>query len=134
MAVEKNFGVTRNFCLPVITWNQKYLSKQVVPITYTLEKLFFAVFNFEASSNVSFQSEWKTCSVLWFVRVFFEEKIKQILFVRSKFIFLCEDSLMWQSVKISGKRQFKMLVVFSHTFVADTKIFSRYNIVVPLKI
>ena len=47
MAVEKNLRVTIDFyqkdCLPVVTWNKNNLSKQIVPITYTLEKRFFAV-------------------------------------------------------------------------------------------
>ena len=30
-------------CLSVVTWNKNNLSQQVVPITYTLEKRFFAV-------------------------------------------------------------------------------------------
>ena len=45
IAVEKDLRVLRNsykkLCLPVITWNEKYLSKQVAPITYALEKMFF---------------------------------------------------------------------------------------------
>ena len=45
MAVEKNLRVTINFykkhCLPVVTWNKNNVSKQVVPITYTLEKLLY---------------------------------------------------------------------------------------------
>ena len=45
MVAEKNLRVIINFyeklCLPVITWKKRYLSKQVVPITYTLEKIFF---------------------------------------------------------------------------------------------
>ena len=48
MVVKKNLRITINIlCLPVDTWNKKKLSKQVVPITYTLEKMFFAVADFE---------------------------------------------------------------------------------------
>ena len=47
MAIEKNLRVATNFykkhCLPVVTWNKNNLSKQIVPITYQLEKRFFAV-------------------------------------------------------------------------------------------
>ena len=47
MTVEKNLSVTINFykkhCLLVVTWNKNNLSKQVVPITYTMEKRFFTV-------------------------------------------------------------------------------------------
>ena len=46
MTVEMNLKMTINFykrqCFPVITWNKKHLLKQVVPMTYTLEKRFFA--------------------------------------------------------------------------------------------
>ena len=42
MAVKRNLRVTITFCkklhIPVITWNKEYLSKQVLSITYTLEK------------------------------------------------------------------------------------------------
>ena len=45
MAVAKNLGVTMDFYekryLPVITWNKKHFSKQVVPITCSLGKMFF---------------------------------------------------------------------------------------------
>ena len=47
MTVKENLRVTVNFyrkhCLPVAIWNKNNLWKQVVPITYTLEKRFFAV-------------------------------------------------------------------------------------------
>ena len=47
MAVVKRFVATINFykklCLPVITWNRKHLSKQVLPITCNMEKMVFAV-------------------------------------------------------------------------------------------
>ena len=45
--VGKNTRITINFykkhCLPVVTWNRNNLSKQVVTITYPLEKRFFTV-------------------------------------------------------------------------------------------
>ena len=73
MALEKNIRVTIKFykkhCLPVITWNKNNLLKQVVPITYTLEKMFFAsCYTFEDLGGVSFQTEvwYKTC-ILWSV-------------------------------------------------------------------
>ena len=37
----------KNNNMTVITWNKKHPSKQVAPITYTLEKKFFAVAAFE---------------------------------------------------------------------------------------
>ena len=44
-------------CFPVIIWNKNHLSKEVVTITYTLEKKFFAVATFEGSRVVPFQTE-----------------------------------------------------------------------------
>ena len=42
---RKNLRVNfyEKLCLPVSASNKKHLSKQVVPIAYTLEKTFFAV-------------------------------------------------------------------------------------------
>ena len=40
-------------CLPVITWNKKHLSKQIVKITYAL----FAVVNFEGLGVISCQRD-----------------------------------------------------------------------------
>ena len=51
MALKENLRVMINFCkklcLPVITWNKKHLSKEIVPITNTLDKTFFIVATFE---------------------------------------------------------------------------------------
>ena len=50
MTVEKNLtviNVYEKLCLPVITWNKKHLSKQVLPIRYALEKTIFAVATLE---------------------------------------------------------------------------------------
>ena len=44
-------------CLPVTTWNTKHLSKQVVKITYTMEKTFSAVDTFKGLGAISFQTE-----------------------------------------------------------------------------
>ena len=44
MEVKKSLRVTKNFnekCRALITWSKKHSSKQVVPITYTLEKKSF---------------------------------------------------------------------------------------------
>ena len=50
MTVGKAIKVTINFykkqSVLVITWNKKYLSKQVMSITYTLEKTFLAAATF----------------------------------------------------------------------------------------
>ena len=60
--------------------------------------------------------------------------MKQILVLRGKFSFLFVD--IWFYVTkyqlIMQNRSFKMLVVFSSIFVADTKITFVYNFVVPL--
>ena len=69
MAVGKNLRVTINFYrkqnLPVITQNNKHLSKQVVAITYTLEKrsLTAAILLKVCESFLSRQSKY-TCSIL----------------------------------------------------------------------
>ena len=42
------------WCLPVITWNKKHSSKQVLPKTYTMDKKSFAAATFEG---------------LWFVHI-----------------------------------------------------------------
>ena len=40
-----------------MTLNKKHLSKQVVPITYTLEKNVFAAATFKSMQVISFQAE-----------------------------------------------------------------------------
>ena len=49
--LKKNLWAKTNFyqkqCLPVMTWNEKHLSKQVAPITDSLEKSFFEFPTFE---------------------------------------------------------------------------------------
>ena len=62
MAVEETSEYSINFykkCLPVIIWNEKHLSKQFASITYTLEKMFFAVATFEGLRVVK-----KTCIIV----------------------------------------------------------------------
>ena len=53
MATEENLRVTqkdfKKQYLPVIIWNKKYLSNQVVPITCKLRKMFLAVATFGGS-------------------------------------------------------------------------------------
>ena len=65
--------VTINFnkklCLAVITQNKKHLSKQVVPVTCTLEKKFFCSCYFRGFLSNFISGRVKKCSVLWFVRV-----------------------------------------------------------------
>ena len=59
MAVEKKQGNNKLLLkiMPLIKWNKKHSSKQVVPITYTLEKSFFATATFEGLYIVTFQTE-----------------------------------------------------------------------------
>ena len=44
---------------PVIKWNQKHSSKQVVSIKCTLHEKFFLAANFEGLGDVSFETEKK---------------------------------------------------------------------------
>ena len=56
MAIEKNVRVTINF------------SKEVVPITCTLEKRFFAVaVLLKVGESFLFRQSKKTCDILWSV-------------------------------------------------------------------
>ena len=43
--------------LPVIRWNEKHLLKQVITITYILEKIFFVFATFQGLGIVSLQTE-----------------------------------------------------------------------------
>ena len=63
-----------------------------------------------------------------------EETTKQMQFMRSKFDFLHED-IQFDMPKCDFRlklQQFETMVVFSPIFVADAKIISRHNFVVPL--
>ena len=33
-------NLNKKYCLPITTWNKKHSSKQAVPITHTLRKVF----------------------------------------------------------------------------------------------
>ena len=57
--------------ISVIKWNKKHLSKQVIKINYTLDKMNFAVATFEGLGVASFQTEYMT--LRWTYR---EEKTK----------------------------------------------------------
>ena len=50
--------------LPIITWNQKYSSKQAVQITYTVEKKIFAAATLKGLWDVCFQTE-KKLGIIW---------------------------------------------------------------------
>ena len=77
---------------PVIKWNQKHSSKQVVSIKCTLHEKFFVAANFEGLWDVSSETEKKSLQwTLSFLCISREQTIKQILFMESKFNFLYAD-------------------------------------------
>ena len=53
--------------LPVVKWNKKHPSKQVVPITCTFEEMFSAIATFEGLWVVFLRQIKNTCTVLWSV-------------------------------------------------------------------
>ena len=71
MVVEKKLEVTINFykkeCPPVIKRNKKHLLRQVLSVTYTLEKRFFAFVTLEICESFLFRQRKRTCSVHWSV-------------------------------------------------------------------
>ena len=77
--------------LPVITWNKKHLSKQVVPITNTLEKRVFATTSCKGLWIVSFQTKLETA---WYTLVC--SSVFEILDIkrRNKYC-LCEGNLVF---------------------------------------
>ena len=48
-----------------MTWNKKYSSKQVLPATHALEKTSFVAATFESLWIDPFQTDQKTCYILW---------------------------------------------------------------------
>ena len=115
MTVEKNLRVVINFYkkhfLPVFTWNKNNLSRQVVPLTYTLKERFFAVSILFKVCDESFLSRHnkKYCDMLWtlicltLLLTCREDNSKQMLIMTSKFIFLFFDSLIYQKVNLLRK-------------------------------
>ena len=71
MTFGKALRVTKNFykkqCLPVITQNEKHLSKQFILITCTLEKWFVAPATLEGFESFLFKDRTYKCSLLWTV-------------------------------------------------------------------
>ena len=69
MVVTPNFWVMislyKKKCLPVITWNRKHSSIQVVSMIYTLGKNFFATAAFKVSETFVFRQNKKVSSILW---------------------------------------------------------------------
>ena len=95
---SKNLRATINFyqkwCLSVIAWNKKHLSKQVLPVTNTLEKKFFTSATFESLWLLSSQWEkMKKISIFRFVWVSFtflktNEKLSKFDVLKVSFTFL----------------------------------------------
>ena len=74
MAVSEMMWVMINLykkCLPVITWNKRHSSQQVVSMIYKLGEDFFGAAPFKGLSDVSPQTCNKLYSILWSRRVFF---------------------------------------------------------------
>ena len=67
MAVERNLRFIINFYkkhnLLIITWNEKYSSKQVAPISYTLEKNFLTAAIFGRFVGLFFKQRVKKFAV-----------------------------------------------------------------------
>ena len=112
---------------------EKHSSKQVVPITYKLEKRVSPAGTFKSLWVVSFQTKQKnvlnTLVCLSLFCISRGKKTKAILLVRGKLGFLYVLYLISQTVK---KQQFKMLVAFSPIFVVDTKKNFFFNFITPL--
>ena len=64
MDITENPDLFKPKGLPVVTENKKLSSKEVVPITYTLEKSFVAAATFEGLWVISFHREYKKCNIL----------------------------------------------------------------------
>ena len=67
MTVERNLRFVINFYkkhnLLIITWNEKYSSKQVAPISYTLEEVFLTAAIFERFVGRFFKQRVKKFAV-----------------------------------------------------------------------
>ena len=82
------------------------------------------------------QSEKKTSGSLWSVRVFFtfleKRRLNKYCLWEANLVFYMN---IFALIRLSAKfikQQFKILVVLSPTFVADTKIIFAYNFIAPL--
>ena len=79
---QSNDKLYKKQCCPVITENKKHSSKQVAPITYTLEKSFFAITSFLLLLKIHelflFKQIEKVCSIRWSVSVLFAFLEKKI--------------------------------------------------------
>ena len=105
--LKKPLRLTVNFykkqCLPVITWTIKYSSKQVISITYTLEKSFFCSCYFWRFVSPFFSEILKIVvhfGLLWVSFIFLENRRpnKYCLWETSLFFYSYIFSLMRQSV------------------------------------
>ena len=98
MAVTPNLWVTislyKTECLPVITQNKKYSSKQAVSMIYTLGKELGKLF--KVSEMFLFRQSKEVRSILWSVSISVlcisrEERTKQIVFMGKRFSFAYVD-------------------------------------------
>ena len=101
---QSNDKLLQKQWLPVIKWNKKHSSKQVVSITCTLEEKFSTAATFEGLRLVSFEAELKNLSctlVCMSLLCISRRDTKQILFRRYNLIsYIQIFSLMCQSVNI----------------------------------
>ena len=79
------------------------LSKLVVTITHTEERFFSVAILWRFVSRFFSDRIEKLLVCMSFLWIYREEKTKQILLMRSKFIFLYLDSLICQTVNLSWK-------------------------------
>ena len=87
MVVKKNLRITINIlCLPVDTWNKKNYQSKLYQQHKHWRKSFLQLLILKVSDRVK---TFPLCESFWFFR---DEKIKQVLFVTNKFIFLYVDS------------------------------------------
>ena len=113
MAVEKNLRVATNFykklCIPVITRNEKHLSKQVAALIHTLGKFFF----------------W-SCYFQRVVSCFFSDRVKnwQCILVCGSFIGCSEQRgpnkyCLWED---------ELFTCYSLFFTRYSLLFTRYTL------
>ena len=125
---QSNDKLKKKECLPVITQSKKHSSKQVVSITYTLEKRVFAAATLRVCRGiVSFLKSKRTSSLLssfWVLFAFLQVRRENKLLGKGKFSFLYVDICFdLTKCKFTVKNSsFKMLVMLSPICIADTKI------------
>ena len=122
MAVVKRPVATINFykklCLPIITWNKKYLSKQVLPITCNMEKCFLQLLlHVKACESFLFRQSTKT----------FLARSKEV----NLFFYMQMSNLICQSIKLRKLAVQNACCVFVH-FCGGRKNSFHYNFISPV--